>query len=231
MYFVITLYYVFIYGTSLSFNYIATSFIIKRWFDGIPSKDAISVAGEAMGLPFLIAAILVPIFGYISDKFQNRANLLILASLISLGAYLNFIFYSTSLGLLLLGTSFSLANSIVWAAYILFLKPEALSIAYSLTLSMLNIATSGFPMITTYIHAKEKNFDMTLAVFVVFTLIAFVLSLILLREDKLNGNILNGKEEIKDTLKNYNLKECDKSELHIQAKNHQDRNEEKEKLI
>ena len=67
-----------IYGTSLAFNYIATSFFIKKWFNGVASPEAISVAGEAMGLPFLIAAILIPIFGYISDKYQNRVNLLML---------------------------------------------------------------------------------------------------------------------------------------------------------
>lgn len=184
-----------IYGTSLAFNYVATSYFIKKWFNGVASPEAISVAGEAMGLPFLIAAILIPIFGFIGDKYQNRVNLLIISAICGFIAFINFIYVSPALGLLCFGTCFSLANSIVTPSISLIIPMEALSIAFSLNTSLTNFATSTFPLIISYIHSQSKNFDVTLKFFLVTTFLAIILAILLLFEDKKKKNILNGNTE------------------------------------
>ena len=205
----IVLYLCLIYGSSLAFNYIATSFFIRKWFNGVATAEAISVAGEAMGLPFLIAALLIPIFGFIVDKFQNRANLLLAASTISFLAFFNFIYFSSALGLLFFGTSFSLALSIVGPSIALIVPSNYLSIALSLNLSVSCFATSTFPLIISFIHSNSKNFSITLKFFLITTGIASIIAIFIIREDKVSGYKLNGSpdNEIKQINKSFAIEE------------------------
>ena len=231
-----------IYGTSLAFNYIATSYFIKKWFNGVASPEAISVAGEAMGLPFLIAAILIPIFGFIGDKYQNRVNLLIISAICGFIAFINFIYISPALGLLCFGSCFSLANSIVAPSISLIIPMEALSIAFSINTSLINLATSIFPLIISYIHSQSKNFDVTLKFFLVTTFTAIILAVLLLFEDKKRKNILNGNSEslesqankfipTKPTPPDYNTCTVSNDQFSYKASNYNQLKESSEQIL
>jgi len=56
-----------------------------------------------MGMPFLVSSFMIPLFGYLVDKYGRRAHLLLLSTGLGLSTFVLFMFTSPSLPLIVLG--------------------------------------------------------------------------------------------------------------------------------
>ena len=68
----------------------------------------------AMGFPYLVSIILVPIFSGFIDKYGCRDYILFISSLFSLLAFSMFYFFTPIYSIILLGLSYSLFASVIW---------------------------------------------------------------------------------------------------------------------
>lgn len=114
------------YGGILPFNYIASSFLIKAWYNNEPTVEAQKVVGFAMGLPFLISSFLIPLLGLVIDKYGHRANTILISAVCGLITFILFLFINPIVPLILLGVTYSLFASIFWPSITLVVPKELL---------------------------------------------------------------------------------------------------------
>lgn len=179
------------YSAYLSFNYIATSYFINKWFDGVSTKEAITLAGEAMGFPYLIAAVLIPFIGFISDKLGKKPLTLMFSSLLGFIAFLLFITLDPSYGLLFYSLSISICIAVVWPSVTLVVPHQFLGVGLSITISSINLFTSIMPLIVNYVQNRFKYFELTLCFMLILTASGVYVAKLIWKEEKKKNNIMN----------------------------------------
>eukprot|EP01083_Nonionella_stella_P259134 885093_1 len=107
-------------------------------------------------MPYILASILQPIFGWISDKYGHRSQLLLVASVLYVSAHNMLLVLRVDhnpiivpvCALVLLGVAYALFTSVIWACYAFVVDDRVLTIAYGIPTSVYNlIATVSFAMV------------------------------------------------------------------------------------
>ena len=98
----------------MPFNNIASGFYVETWFKNIPKQEAIKKAGIAMGFPFFVSIILVPVFSLFVVKNDKKEYILFVSTIFSLLAFSMFYFFTPIYSIILLGLSYSLFASVIW---------------------------------------------------------------------------------------------------------------------
>lgn len=172
--------------------------IVNR-YNNNTSDETQHAAGMAMAVPFLIASILVPLFGLFIDKLGKRAYIMIISGLLGIITYVFFILFNPILPLVtlgniknnLIGFTYSLFVSVFWPSISLIVPQDYIGIALGFTTSLQNFGLVFFPMIIAYIYTTSHSYDITLLFFIFLLIIATVLAVCIHYEDLGHANVLN----------------------------------------
>ena len=192
----------------MPFNYISSSFFIHSWYGGVATDEATHRAGEAMALPFLISAFLIPVLGLIIDKNGRRGYVMLVSSILALLTFVLFILIDPIYGLILFGISFAIFAAVLWPSITLVVPVKLVGLALGLGTSMQNMSMSTFPLIVAFIFNTSKSYTDTLLFFVFISIITIILAFVILYHDKFMDNILDRTDPENAIIFN---KEADKS--------------------
>ena len=186
----------------MPFNYISSSFFIHSWYDDKVTDYSLHKAGEAMGLPFLISAFIVPILSYAIDFHGKRAILITFSAFLALITFILFLTIDPIYGLFCFGISFSVFAAVVWPAITLVVPTKLIGFALGLTTSLQNTSMAIFPLIVAFIYTKTNSYTNTLFFFVFISSISCVLALIIKGYDSKMEGILDRADPdiVKDKL-------------------------------
>lgn len=124
LYWIITILCTCLYGAVMPFNYIASGFFTSTFLSHMNKVDAQNTAGLYMSIPFFVSAFLVPLYGFMIDRYGKRAYLSFVAAVTSLISFVVFYFFPPIFGLVLLGCTYSMFASVIWPAISLVVKPS-----------------------------------------------------------------------------------------------------------
>ena len=103
------------FGSLTPFNNIENGFLTQTYFSELKNIQlAQEYAGRYMSVKILVAAIMVPVFGAIIDRFGQRAYLTLFCSFLGFFSFLSFFYIHPLLCLIFLGLTYSLFSSIIW---------------------------------------------------------------------------------------------------------------------
>lgn len=159
MFWLICLVCVTLYGAFLPFNNIASGFLISSYFKDMDKREAESLAGLFMSVPFMIGAVLTPIFGIIIDKIGKRAHFIIISSSSSIISFSLFFHIQPLIPLALLGITYSVFASTIWPTVSLICSKRLVGAAYGVMTSLQNLGLSVFPMIIASIFASYNKYE------------------------------------------------------------------------
>ena len=97
----------------MPFNNIASGFYVETWFKNIPKQEAIKKAGIAMGFPFFVSIILVPVFSLFVVKNDKKEYILLVSTIFSLLAFSMFYFFTPIYSIICLGICYSLFATVL----------------------------------------------------------------------------------------------------------------------
>lgn len=175
----------------MPFNIISTSFFIHSWYGGVESEEALHRAGEAMGVPFLICSILVPIIGLLIDKYGKRGYALSMSASLAFLSFVLFLNINPIYGLFVFGISFSLFAAVIWPSLALVVPQSLIGFAFGLTTSLQNGAISLLPLIVIYIFTITGSYSKTLMLFLFNSMIAIFISICIVMYDSSFNSILH----------------------------------------
>lgn len=181
------------YGSDLMVNKFGVS---EQWAGAIPSL-----------LP-LGTMLLTPLFGSIYDKKGKGASIMILGAMILVVVHI--IFYLPFLtnisfaivNVLLLGVAFSLVPSAIWPSVPKIIPEKQLGSAYAVIFWIQNFGLWGIPLLIGIVLDKTNpqvgiakaagkivpyDYSKTWLIFVVLTILAVFVSLMLKKEDRIKG--------------------------------------------
>jgi len=179
------------YGIFMPFNYISTSFFIHGWYNDEITETNLHKAGEAMALPFLISAFIVPVLSHYIDKYGKRSHYITFAALLTLCTFILFLTIQPLYGLICFGVSFSIFASVVWPSVTVVIPNRLVGLALGLTTSLQNTSMSIFPIIIAHIYNASNNFNYCLLFFMVISIMANILAIFIYKENCKMDNILN----------------------------------------
>ena len=155
-------------------------------------------ANAILTIPYSLAGILQPIWGWISDKVGWRAQFLLISSFIFVISHyiLGWIrmddnpIYIPILGLTLLGFGYSIFTAVIWPCFPLVVPPRAIGTAYGIPTSGYNLILTIYYVLVGVFTSSIDNSNKYLNVqwFLLITSISTVItSLWLLYKDKQTG--------------------------------------------
>ena len=150
----------FFYGALLSFNYIATSFLIENFFSNLSKQQAEIMAGIYMCIPFAIGAVFIPFFSLLVDFIGKRSYLLIIASLLGSISFSTFYFAHPLVSLILLGISYTIYATVLWPCVILVVNRIVVAFAFGFFSSIVNLFLFLFQFVVILIYHKTLSYYM-----------------------------------------------------------------------
>ena len=191
-----------LYGTVLPFNYIATGFFCDTSLKSYPQSEAKNIAGIYMGVPFLISALMVPVFGIIIDKFGKRAYITLLSGVLCVLSFVLFYLLEPIIPLIILGLTYSIFAAVIWPSISVVVNNEnALGLAYGVTTSLQNLGMAINPIIVAGIYLRYNTYYACLTYFGILGMLAICMSVGLILLNAQHADILNKIEFEEDDKK------------------------------
>ncbi|HLO57678.1 MAG TPA: MFS transporter [Bacteroidales bacterium] len=140
--------------------------------------------------------LFTPIFGALVDKKGRAASLMILGSLILIGAHLTFAFTHTNPYFLcaLLGIAFSLVPAAMWPSVARIVEEKKLGTAYGIMFSTQNLGLFAIPILAGYVldvtnkgNTGPLNYTYAMILFSSLGFIALFFAFMLKKDDKTSG--------------------------------------------
>ncbi|KNE73343.1 hypothetical protein AMAG_17495 [Allomyces macrogynus ATCC 38327] len=157
-FYVLCLVCILLYGTVVPFNAVASEFLQAKWFPGDPTT-----AGMVMSTPDSVSAVLVPIMGFLIDRYGRRcSSMMVCAVLIALAhAALAFI-PATDMhplaALLPLGVAYSLYGTAMWPSIACLVHDASLvGTAYGIATAALNASLTLVPVAVAAILVSSSS--------------------------------------------------------------------------
>jgi len=157
---------IFFYGALLSFNYIATGFLIETYFSNLNKDEAETMAGLYMSIPFLIGAILIPFFGVLVDKLGKKTYFLLLGSSLGFLSFLTLYLTHPLVSLILLGFGYTAFATVVWPSVIAVVNKALVTFAFGLFSSIVNLFLFLFQFVVLLIYHKTVSYYMVNILFI-----------------------------------------------------------------
>lgn len=156
-----------------------------------------SVASVVMSIPYIISAVLSPIFGFFIDRFGMRAIIATLAPLILIVVHALLGYTSiTPVGLLVgQGLAYTGFASVLWPSIPLVVEEHITGLGFGIVMSVNNLASALVPIIVSqiYMDSGDKYVPNVELLFVAFGSLGVVLGLYMNWFDFHNHNVLNGE--------------------------------------
>ncbi|KAJ3125555.1 hypothetical protein HK098_000174 [Nowakowskiella sp. JEL0407] len=208
---------VLLYGTVVPFNNIASDFLMSKWFPGDTET-----AGAVMSIPDTMSALLVPICGYIVDRYGYRSHLLGLSSIViacvhlTLGLTMIYPVYP----LIFLGLSYSIYGVAIWPSIATIIQheeslyheqhpeevtPKLLGTAYGISTSALNTALTIMPMLAAHVRVVGGSFLWVELFFVLLAVAGAFASFLLWFVDNNNGGVLTNPEIVSEDMETEHI--------------------------
>lgn len=189
MFWIVAILCVLYYSAIFPFQRYATNF-----FEETLSIDAASAAKLFSCFPIL-AMVLTPFLGFFLDKKGKGATMLLLGSVIMVVCHLCFAFllpvfpykWLALTIVVVLGVSFSLVPAALWPSVPKIIDEKILGSAYCLIFWVQNVGLCFVPMIIGSLRGSTGSYLVPMIVFSSFGVLAFIFSLLLLKEDKKHG--------------------------------------------
>ena len=198
------------YGCVMPFNYIATGFFTSTVFSSYSLNEGRHMAGVYMGIPFFIGAIMVPIFGWIIDKFGNRSVLTLISGCMCLFTFVLFYLIKPLLPLILLGVTYSIFASVIWPSISIAVDDkESVGMAYGLTTSIQSVGLAVNPLIVAGLIVKGKGYQWCLVFFAVLGFVSMILGIGLMYVNNYQKGGVLDKVKFKDEMKDEVKKMCE----------------------
>ncbi len=185
------------YSGIFPFLYYATDLVVNKY--GVNPE----FAGYIPSLLPMGTIVLTPVFGSIYDRKGKGATIMLLGSIFLLIIHTTFAIpslnhYSIAIGLILfLGVTFSLVPSAMWPSVPKIIPEKQLGSAYALIFWVQNIGLSGVPLLIGWALDKfgkmevggkvTYNYTVPMMLFAATGLLAIIVALLLMREDRLKG--------------------------------------------
>ncbi|KAL2915235.1 hypothetical protein HK105_205100 [Polyrhizophydium stewartii] len=195
-----------LYGTVVPFNNIASDFLMSKWYPGDTQT-----AGVVMSIPDLMSTVLVPIFGYLVDRYGGRAAVLLACALVIAGVHLTLglTMLNPVIPLVVLGFSYSLYGVAIWPSVATVVQhreqklhsqapdddpPRLLGAAFGLSTSALNASLTVVPLMTAQIRVQGGSFLPVELFFVALALVGALCCGVLWVLDLANDSVLQMPE-------------------------------------
>ncbi|KNE67917.1 hypothetical protein AMAG_12633 [Allomyces macrogynus ATCC 38327] len=146
-FYVLCLVCIFLYGTVVPFNAVASEFLQAKWFPGDPTT-----AGMVMSTPDSVSAVLVPIMGFLIDKYGRRCSSMIVCAVLIALAHAALAFLPATdmhplAALLPLGVAYSLYGTAMWPSIACLVHDASLvGTAYGIATAALNASLTLVPV-------------------------------------------------------------------------------------
>ena len=187
-----------IYGVVLSFMNIGSDYLQTHY--GYNHK----LGNTLLMLPYIVSAIITPIFGYISDKIGKRCYLLLISTIMLIITHFIFIFISTAImyfsiiAMICLGISYSIFCAVIWPSFALVVPDKLIGTGYGIPCVFYNCILSIFYILVGILtntgnkNKSNKNYYQNVEIFLfslsIFSTLTVILLIII---DKRNGSRLN----------------------------------------
>ncbi|MBR6250779.1 MAG: MFS transporter [Bacteroidales bacterium] len=180
------------YAGVFPFLKFATKFMVFKY--GVDEN----VAGLIPAMLPFGTIILTPLFGGLYDKYGKGATLMIMGSVLLMLVHAVFAFPINNwvvaiIMMIILGVAFGLVPSAMWPSVPKIIPMKLLGTAYALIFYIQNIGLSMVPMWIGSVNEENTNaegiidYTESMVIFAAFGLIAIIISVLLLREDKKKG--------------------------------------------
>ena len=187
------------YGGVFPFLKFATKLMIMKYH--VPSD----FAGMIPGMLPMGTMILTPIFGNIYDRKGHGVLLMLLGSVLLTLVHVLFAlpilpyWWFAIIVIIILGIAFSLVPSAMWPSVPKMIPMKLLGSAYAMIFFIQNIGLSLIPMMIGEVNQANTdaqglvNYTPSMSIFAAFGIVSILLSLVLLKLDKVKGYKLEEK--------------------------------------
>ncbi|KAJ3348703.1 hypothetical protein GGF32_006044 [Allomyces javanicus] len=157
-FYVLCLVCILLYGTVVPFNAVASEFLQAKWFPGDPTT-----AGMVMSTPDSVSAVLVPIMGFLIDRYGRRcSSMIVCAVLIALAHAALALIPATDMhplaALLPLGVAYSLYGTAMWPSIACLVHDASLvGTAYGIATAALNASLTLVPVVVAAILVSSSS--------------------------------------------------------------------------
>mmetsp|Transcript_11977 Transcript_11977/g.8366 ORF Transcript_11977/g.8366 Transcript_11977/m.8366 type:complete len:152 (-) Transcript_11977:221-676(-) len=127
----------------------------------------VETAGTLYGLPYLISALICPIFGYLIDRIGKRTQFILASSLMTVLACSITIFlpvddqdtpnYTCLIPLILLGVGYSVYASALWGSIPYIVERRALGTAFGICTALQNFGLVLAPLSVSYLVNSDAE--------------------------------------------------------------------------
>jgi len=189
MFWIVALLCVLYYSAIFPFQRYATNYLEETL-----SIDA-ALAAKLFSCFPILAMCLTPVLGIFLDRVGKGASMLLIGSIIMIACHMSFAFLlpafpSKTFALIIivvLGVSFSLVPAALWPSVPKIIDEKILGSAYCLIFWVQNIGLCLVPMLIGNLRNSTGSYFVPTLVFSSFGVLAFLLSIMLKREDKKKG--------------------------------------------
>jgi len=182
---------VFAYCSVMPFMNIFQGFMISKWLSGQSHNSAEKIAGLMLGVTYTVSAITAPFLGVLIDRAGRRVNLMVAGSVLVLISHLMLITIYPLLPLIILGFGFSffVASWMPSTSYVV--APHKLGLAYGVISSCTNLGMTFIPIVVGLLMSPSSDYTLIHTLFLALSGLSIMLTLLVLKENRQNGNVLN----------------------------------------
>ena len=189
-----------IYGIVLSFMNIGSDYLQTHY--GYNHK----LGNTLLMIPYIVGAILTPIFGYISDRIGRRGYLLLISTIMLIithylftWIYSKYDIYFAIIGMSCMGISYSIFCAVIWPSFALVIPERLIGTGYGIPVVFYNSILSIFYLLVGVLtnigvatSKNDPNYYENVEIFLfslsIFTTLTVILLIII---DNKNGSRLN----------------------------------------
>ena len=217
----ITLNIMFAYIGFESFYNISKKYLESKFDHKLKEMDTIA------SLNYLVPILFSPLFGYLTDRFGRKVTIMAIATFILSISHLIFLIvkvpnnsdkaYVVILPLCMIGFAYGAYFVSVWSSIPIVVRPNCFGTAFGITFAIQNIGLAVSPLIASALinNRSEENeiiaqddnrndpYKNVMIYFMVCSIIAFILSLVLYAVDKINLIIVTAR--IRQRMENHLL--------------------------
>jgi len=182
-----------LYCTILPFNNVAAAYFVQTWFASMPAEEAQQRAGNVMSLIFLVSAFGTPPFGGIVDFVGLRTHFLLVSSILVVITYSLIFVIPPVASTLCLGIVYTIFAGALWPAFPLTVPEPQLGTAYGVATSLQNGGLAFVPLLVGHLQstAGVGHFESVMRLFLIFGIMAVVLSMMLWQKNYATDGALN----------------------------------------
>ncbi|CAK74537.1 unnamed protein product (macronuclear) [Paramecium tetraurelia] len=191
IYWMIILYNMLLFGSLLTFSNFSVGILTERWY--ADDESAEEKAGKLMAIMWAISSFLTPVFGYLIDKYKNRAIFNICASCLGCFGLVQLWYYAPFIAINLLGISYAIMCASVWSSIVYIIDEASLGTGYAYLLSSCNFLLSILPLSISLIKIRTASFFISVMMLAVLIFITVLLGIYIYIVDNQENNSLDGK--------------------------------------